>query len=140
MRADIKCDFEWKRGDSPISSVNINKLFKTLKLINYVLYFNVMSRNIFRQYYFISTSSKYIYLYILYLEEVLLAQYLQSNLRRDLVESLEYAPVLWSYTVQFSSIYTFVTWRWPTVAETCRRQHNKVGYKTVVFWHTPPPP
>ena len=53
-----------------------------------------MSRNIFRQYYFISTSSKYIYLYILYLEEVLLAQYLQSNLRRDLVESLEYAPVL----------------------------------------------
>ena len=25
----------------------------------------------------------------------------------------------------FSSIYIFVTRRWPTVAETCLRQHNK---------------
>jgi len=26
-----------------------------------------------------------------------------------------------------------VTQRWSTVTETCRRQHNEVGYKTVVF-------
>jgi len=26
------------------------------------------------------------------------------------------------------------------MAETCRRQHNKVGHKKVVFWPTPPPP
>jgi len=31
---------------------------------------------------------------ILYLEEVLLAQHVQSNQKRDLVESLEYAPIL----------------------------------------------
>ena len=36
-------------------------------------------------------------------------------------------------------IYISVTWRWPTVAETCGRQLHKVGYKTVVFWRTPPP-
>ena len=24
------------------------------------------------------------------------------------------------------------------MAETCRLQHNKIGYKTVVFWRTPP--
>jgi len=32
----------------------------------------------------------------------------------------------------------FVTWRWPTVAETCRRQHNKWDTKTIVFWRTYP--
>ena len=31
---------------------------------------------------------------ILYLEEVLVAQYVYSNRQRDLVESLEYAPIL----------------------------------------------
>jgi hypothetical protein len=50
------------------------------------------------------------------------------------------SPILWSYTVSFSSVYISVTWRWPTVAETCRRQHNKVGYKTVMFWRTAPLP
>ena len=44
-----------------------------------------------------------------------------------------------SLGVYFSSIYIFVTSRWPTVAEICR-QHNKVWYKAAVFWHTPPPP
>ena len=33
----------------------------------------------------------------------------------------------------FSSLYIFVTRRWPTVAETCRRQPNKTDTKTVVF-------
>ena len=32
----------------------------------------------------------------------------------------------------------FCDLKWRTVAETCRRQHNKVGYKTVVFWRTHP--
>jgi len=32
----------------------------------------------------------------------------------------------------FSSLYIFVTWGWPTVAET-RRQPNKIDKKTVVF-------
>ena len=32
-----------------------------------------------------------------------------------------------------------MTWRWPTVAETCRHQHIKVGYKTAVLWRTPTP-
>ena len=31
---------------------------------------------------------------MLYLEEVLLTQIVQSNRQRDLVESLEYAPIL----------------------------------------------
>ena len=35
----------------------------------------------------------------------------------------------------FSSLYIFVTWGWPTVAETCR-QPNKTDTKTVVFWLT----
>jgi len=38
----------------------------------------------------------YVYIFqilILYLEQVTLAQYLQSNRQRDLVQSLEYAPV-----------------------------------------------
>jgi len=38
---------------------------------------------------------------------------------------------------RFPSLYIFVTWRWPTVAETCR-QHNKTYTKTVVFWRTYP--
>ena len=42
--------------------------------------------------------------------------------------------------IVFLYIYIFVTWRCPTVAEKCRRQHNKVGYKTVVFWRTASPP
>ena len=33
----------------------------------------------------------------------------------------------------FSSLYIFVTWGWPKVAETCR-QPNKTDTKTVVFW------
>jgi len=37
----------------------------------------------------------------------------------------------------FSSLYIFVTWGWPTVAETCR-QSNKTDTKTVVFWRTYP--
>ena len=37
----------------------------------------------------------------------------------------------------FSSLYIFVTWGWPTVAETCR-QPNKTGTKTVVLWRTYP--
>ena len=37
----------------------------------------------------------------------------------------------------FSSLYIFVTWGWPTVAETCP-QPNKTDTKTVVFWHTHP--
>jgi len=44
----------------------------------------------------------YVYIFqilILYLEQVTLAQYLQSNRQRDLVQSLEYAPVQWSYSV-----------------------------------------
>ena len=36
----------------------------------------------------------------------------------------------------FSSLYIFVTWGWPTVAETC--QPNKTDTKTVVLWHTYP--
>jgi len=36
----------------------------------------------------------------------------------------------------FSSLYIFVTWGWPTVTETCRRQPNKTDTKTVVFWRT----
>jgi len=35
----------------------------------------------------------------------------------------------------FSSLYIFVTWGWPRVAETCR-QPNKTDTKTVVFWRT----
>jgi hypothetical protein len=35
----------------------------------------------------------------------------------------------------FSSLYIFVTWGWPTVAETCR-QPNKTDTKTVVFCRT----
>ena len=31
----------------------------------------------------------------------------------------------YDHTYSFLSIYSFVTLRWPTVAETCRRQHNK---------------
>jgi len=38
-----------------------------------------------------------------------------------------------------SSLYIFVTWGWPTVAETCR-QPNKTDTKTVVFWCTYPLP
>ena len=37
----------------------------------------------------------------------------------------------------FSSLHIFVTWGWPTVAET-RRQPNKTDTKTVVFWRTYP--
>ena len=37
----------------------------------------------------------------------------------------------------FCSLYIFVTWRWPTVAETCR-QPNKQDTRTVVFWRTHP--
>jgi len=37
----------------------------------------------------------------------------------------------------FSSLYIFMTWGWPTVAETCR-QPNKTDTKTVVFWRTYP--
>ena len=50
----------------------------------------------------------YIYIYTLYLEEELLAQYVQSNRQRVLVESLEYAPILLPYSVKFSSINIFV--------------------------------
>ena len=35
----------------------------------------------------------------------------------------------------FSSLYIFVTWGWPTVAETCRRQHNKTDTKTSLSLH-----
>ena len=35
------------------------------------------------------------------------------------------------------TLYIFVTWGWPTVAETCR-QPNKIDTKTVVFWRTEP--
>jgi len=35
----------------------------------------------------------------------------------------------------FSSLYIFLTWGWPTVAET-RRQSNKTDTKTVAFWST----
>jgi len=31
------------------------------------------------------------------------------------------------------SIYIFVTWRWPTVAETCRRQHNEYDTRQLCF-------
>ena len=37
----------------------------------------------------------------------------------------------------FSSLYIFVTWGWPTVAETCR-QPNKTDTKTGVFWRIYP--
>ena len=37
----------------------------------------------------------------------------------------------------FSWLYIFVTWGWPTVAETCRRR-NKTDTKTVVFWRSYP--
>jgi len=36
-----------------------------------------------------------------------------------------------------SSLYTFVTWGWPTVAETCC-QPNKIDTKTIAFWRTYP--
>jgi len=36
----------------------------------------------------------HIYILILYLEEEILAQYVQSNRQRDIVESLQYAPLL----------------------------------------------
>ena len=47
--------------------------------------------------------------------------------------SLEYAPILWSYSVWFSYIYISLTWRRPTVAETCRRQHNKYDTRQLCF-------
>ena len=37
----------------------------------------------------------------------------------------------------FSSLYIFVTWGWPTVAEKCH-QPNKTDTKTAVFWCTYP--
>ena len=37
----------------------------------------------------------------------------------------------------FSSLYNFVTWGWPRVAETCR-QPNETDPKTIVFWRTYP--
>ena len=40
-------------------------------------------------------------------------------------------------TLYSFSLYIFVTWGWPTVAETCR-QPNKTDTKTAVFWRTYP--
>ena len=57
------------------------------------------------------------------------------NSKSNAPDDVRMYPTLLCWRRHFSAtIYIFVTWRWPTVAETCRRQHNKVGYKTVAFW------
>jgi len=48
------------------------------------------------------------------------------------VESLEFA--LYQRTYMYSSLFIyFVTWRWPTVAETRRQHHNKQDARQLCF-------
>jgi len=75
----------------------------------------------------------YFILYPLYLTNILLVS-IQITTRRDLVESSDLAQQLMFLYCIFSHYTFFVTWRWPTMAETC--QPNKYDTKTVVFWCT----
>ena len=68
-------------------------------------------------------------------EKVYSIRSLVVNFQRALFESSEYVPQLKILHCIIVPHFSFVTWGWLTVAETCR-QPNKTDTKTVVFWRT----